>query len=224
MLRKYLIVSLLIAQVVLIAVLISVFLQRPGAASASNVSAPPSSSADAPQALPDTPQTLPGVPGYMWNYSAKFICGYQPPIIATTGLSETVVKPGNYATDINIHNYNYKQITIGKKFLVLVQGNQVWREPQQVGPRNWITLTLGQDMATMDDCNSLWTTSFPAGQQPPSPMPLLTGYLVILSPLDLDIDVAYTAEVPGDLAAPGVGIAENVVRVLGKRVYVPAFP
>lgn len=37
------------------------------------------------------------------HYMVKFVCGYQKPLAAGGG--EPSVKPGNYATAINIHNY-----------------------------------------------------------------------------------------------------------------------
>jgi hypothetical protein len=43
------------------------------------------------------------VPG-PYVYAVKFVCGYQPPLPHTGKFGEPVVKPGNYATDINIHN------------------------------------------------------------------------------------------------------------------------
>jgi hypothetical protein len=216
MLRKYLIVGLLIGQVVLIAVLISVFLQRPDAASASNVSAPSSSPADAPQAQ----ATVAGF--YMWSYAAKFVCGYQQavqPGAIITG--ETTLKPGNYATVINIHNPIYKQVPLRKKFIVEMVGSQPFAmEPQQTEPRNVVTMTLGADMVTMDDCNNLWKYSFPT--PPPGQMPVFIGYLVILSPVDLDVDAAYTANAPGDLHIAPTGVSIDVERVTGKRVFLPA--
>jgi hypothetical protein len=217
MLRKYLIVGLLIGQVVLIAVLISVFLQRPDAASASNVSAPSSSPADAPQAQ----ATVAGL--YMWSYAAKFVCGYQQaaqPGAIITG--ETTLKPGNYATVINIHNPIYKQVPLRKKFIVEMVGSQPFAmEPQQTEPRNVVTMTLGPDMVTMDDCNNLWKYSFPAAP-PTGQMPVFIGYLVILSPVDLDVDAAYTANAPGDLHIAPTGVSIDVERVTGKRVFLPA--
>ncbi len=216
MLRKYLIVGVLIAQVALIAVLIGVFLQQPGAASASNVSAPPNSPEDAPQA-----QLANGV--YIWSYAAKFVCGYQPPVQPGTVISgETTVKPGNYATVINIHNPNYRQVPIKKKFIVEMVGSEPFAmEPQQTEPRRVVTMTLGSDMVTMDDCNNLWRNLFPAAP-PPTPMPVFIGYLVVLSPLDLDVDVAYTANAPGSLQVAPTGVSIDVERVTGKRVFLPA--
>jgi hypothetical protein len=172
----------------------------------------------APEAMPNE-QTAIG--SYMWSFAAKFVCGYQPPTPAGTNpQGETVVKPGNYATDISIHNYNYRVTPLKKKFILLVQGDQLLAaEPQTVEPRKIMTMTLGADLATMDDCNNLWNIMF--GTPPAGQMPLMIGYLVILSPLDLDIDVTYTAEVPGALSASGTGISEDAERVTGKRVFLP---
>jgi hypothetical protein len=205
--RKYWTLVSIMGLVVVTLVMAGFFVSQQRAASASS------------QTMPNEQIAVGGA--YAWSYAAKYVCGFQSPISNTQGFGEPVVKPGNYATDINIHNPQYKQTPLRKKFLVLVQGDQVFREPQQVEPRRIITMTLGPDMATMDDCNGLWATIFP-GAVPPSPMPLLIGYLVILSPVDLDVDVVYTAAVPGDLTKPGAGIAEDVERVTGKRVFVPA--
>lgn len=47
-------------------------------------------------------------------YSVKFLCGFQSPL-NTTGPIEPPVKPGNYATAINIHNFHTFPVTICKK-------------------------------------------------------------------------------------------------------------
>ncbi len=213
MLRKYLIIGLLIGQIVLIAVLVGAFLQRPDAVSASNPTAP--------DLAPDqAPQAQAAINSYVWSFAAKFVCGQQPPLQQGTA-GEPVVKPGNYATDINIHNYNYRSTFLRKKFLVLVENGQtIGAEPLSVQPRRIITMTLGSDMATMDDCNTLWKYIYPTGV--PSPRPLTVGYLVILSPLDLDVDVVYTVGAPGDVFATQSSVSIDVERVTGKRVFLPA--
>ncbi len=54
-------------------------------------------------------------------------------------------------------------------------------------------------------------------------MPVFIGYLVILSPLELDVDVVYTARRSGDFRpSQPTGISIDVERVTGKRVFVPA--
>ena len=208
MLRKYLVPVLLVVQVLVFLLLASVFVQQP-AASASGVAAPQS----APLAQPTT------FGQYQWSYAAKFVCGQQAPLPqGATG--EPVVKPGNYATDINIHNPSYRLVPFHKKFLVLVENGQaVGAEPNAVEPRRIITMTLGPDMATMDDCNTVWKYIYPAGV--PISRPLTVGYLVVVSPFDLDIDAVYTAAAPGDVAAPSQSVSIDVERVLGKRIFIP---
>ena len=210
--RKFFVPVLLVAQVVVFLLLASVLARQP-AASASGAAAPQ-----------DRPQEQAAVNGqYLWSYAAKFVCGYQR--TATPGQptpGEPIVKPGNYATEINIHNPAYKEVLLRKKFLVLVNAQQqiAVREPQQTGPVTVTTMTLRPDTAMMDDCNNLWAITYP-GVTLPSPMPVFIGYLVILSPLELDVDAVHTANAPGDLATAPTGVSIDVERVTGKRVFVP---
>jgi len=192
----------------------------------------------APELAPvDIPNEQIAVGNYLWSYAAKFVCGYQSPFPATgtTLQGEPVVKPGNYATEINIHNPQYREVRLYKKVLSLVdvrnpQQPRIIREPQSAGPVVTDTIILGPDYATMDDCNRLYAWTTPAGGLPAFPPPLFIGYLVILSRTELDVDVVYTAVAPGaNQTAPtqpsGISIDEE--RVTGKRVFVPpgvAFP
>jgi len=104
------------------------------------------------------------------------------------------------------------------------QGQDVpfaFREPLVARPTSFVSIGLGPDGATMDDCNAIWAMSDQVGQ--PVVMGKLTiGYLVVISPLDLDINNVYTAEVPGTPTAAPTGISIDVLTVLGKRVYIPA--
>ncbi|MGE5603362.1 MAG: hypothetical protein ACM30E_09940, partial [Nitrososphaerales archaeon] len=70
------------------------------------------------------------------------------------------------------------------------------------------------------DCNRLWQLLYP-NNAPPVPFPLMVGYLVIISPLDLDIDAVYTAAAPGQVSAPSQSVSIDVERIPGKRVFVP---
>ncbi len=174
---------------------------------------------------------------YRWVYSVKFVCGYQPPLVDIPGQvsrGEPVVKPANYATEVNIHNYNFKPAELRKKLILLVQPSadgkeqRVIREPESTGPLtnaagavNWDKLALRNDFATMDDCNRFWRWMYPDAV-PPTPFPLTIGYLVIYSSLDLDVDAVYTAAAPGPVSEKSQGISIDVERVAGKRVFVPA--
>lgn len=162
--------------------------------------------------------------GYYWHYAVKFVCGLQNPDPAGAGVGEPVVKPGNYATEINIHNPNYVNangVVIFKKTVVLVEGSAVRREPQVSGPNGFAEVALQPDFATLDDCNAIWMMSHP-GVPPPSPMPTFIGFLIIFSRVDMDVVAVYTANSwsqPG--ALPGAGIAQDVETVAPKRVKVP---
>jgi hypothetical protein len=202
----------------------SLFINRQNARSAAGL--PPELSA------PDAPAlqggTLQGK--YYWSFAAKFVCGVQDPLTKdpASGVipGEPVFKPGNYATDINIHNYNYRDVIIKKKLVLLVDANVqgaaplIVREPQVAGPTAYRQVVLVPDGATLDDCNALYMMA--NNNALPTTQPkIFSGYLVILSPIDLDVDVVYTAAEPGDVTLPATSISEDVTRVTGKRVFIP---
>src|SRR6516225_7688711 len=51
-------------------------------------------------------------------YSIKFICGDQAPVPNLRPPSESPVKPGNYATAVNIHNFHQIPVTIQKSAVI----------------------------------------------------------------------------------------------------------
>jgi hypothetical protein len=155
--------------------------------------------------------------GAQWSFAVKFVCGLQRPTGDQAG--EPPVKPGNYATEINIHNFTYQTAAavVVKKLLILAGTSAAGapfalREPQLARPRVVARVALPADTATMDDCNAIWKL---AGLPPGA---LTIGYLVLLSSVDLDVDAVYTASVPGLPGTTASGIAEDVVLVTGKRL------
>jgi len=159
-----------------------------------------------------------------WSFAAKFVCGEQ--LADQSGqpiAGEPAVKPGNYATEINIHNPHYLgPIQIRHKALVLVdRGAPVGRAPATAKPSAFSPLfALPDDGATMMDCNGIWELLNP-GTTPPAPMPLTIGYLVIVSPANLDVVGVTTATTSTSNLEPA-GIALETVAVEGKRVLIPA--
>jgi len=172
------------------------------------------------QAAPNAP-TVTGT--YMWSFAAKFVCGYQPPTLSGGGTipGEPVVKPGNYATEINIQNPNFKLVPLMKRIIVLVDDTTVIREPQYAGPTGSDAIELQPDFATLDDCNKLWLTTHPQITALPVPMKLFIGYLIILSPLDLNVNAVYTANAPGTAGSTPTSASIDVQPVTGKRVFIP---
>lgn len=220
MLRRYWVLGALVGALALVVLLVAaiVLTRSPSLVSASAQTVSGSAAQDTPlQQIAITPTTP-----YLWSYAVKFVCGYQPPSSSMQPITgEPVVEPGNYATEINIHNYNYRSTPLHKKILLLVnRGMPIAQEQSTAAPQPLQPLILGPDYATMDDCNGLWSVLYP-GIATPAVMPLTIGYLVILSPFDLDVDAVYTANAPGATSTSPAGTSIDEVRVLGKRVYVP---
>jgi hypothetical protein len=169
-----------------------------------------------------TTTSTPGAPsrGLFWSYAVKFVCGEQA--APTTGGDPLTVAPGAYATEINVHNPNYDgPLTVYKRAVLLVdQNGAVGRDPATADPQAIGAPTqLGDGAATMNDCASIWELTNP-GTTPPSPMPLTVGYLVILSPRELDVVGVLTAGAPATQATSGVSIDTLVVEP--KQVSIPA--
>jgi len=172
-----------------------------------------------------TPITTPNPLGRpFWSFAAKFVCGEQPADQAGQPIAgEPAVKPGNYATEINIHNPHYLgPIQIRHKALLLVdRGVPVGRAPATAKPGAFSPLlALPDDGATMIDCNGIWNLLNP-GTTPPTPMPLMIGYLVVVSPANLDVVDVTTATTANSNLEPA-GIAIQTVAVEGKHVLIPA--
>jgi hypothetical protein len=162
------------------------------------------------------PLPLPApAPAGTYSYAVKFVCGLQRP---TAEPGEPPVKPGNYATEVNIFDPNLVPAPIRKRVLVLVEhGKPVGREPEQVKARGFDAIQLDPGNATMDDCNRLWQLVYP-NVPIPVPMPLTIGYLVLQTSQLLDVNAVYTAAAPGDPGAPNQGISIDVERVTPNRI------
>jgi|SRR5262249_20065515 len=121
-------------------------------------------------------------------YSVKFVCGLQiVPSIQFPAPREPTVKPGNYATAINVHNYHLKAITLRKKAVIA--------RPESVLPRGPISAsvaeTLGPNQALTVDCNEI-VKLFPVGAAPLPPF--IDGFVEIVSPLQLSVAAVYTSQ------------------------------
>ncbi len=131
-------------------------------------------------------------------YAVKFVCGYNPTNVGvdqagTQKQGEPTVKFGNYATDINVINPTFFQADVRKSVLLLNRdGVPIGREPKFVGPQWFDSISLPPITATMDDCNRIAELMF--GNPVPTPLPLLIGFLVLESQIELDVTAVYTAQ------------------------------
>lgn len=145
-------------------------------------------------------------------YSVKFLCGVQPVSANLHPPSEPPVKPGNYATAVNIHNFHHQPITFNKSAVIAKPEG----DPRgQVSPSRPVTLQPGQ--AIEIDCSdivSLLKPIPPPPIPPPPPLPtFIKGFVELtvagpanLPPPILSVTAVYTAQaIPVAGAPPGGG-------------------
>jgi hypothetical protein len=155
------------------------------------------SSVDPPQIGVVQPERPPAVIGPAerrgYVYSVKFLCGQQD-----DGCADCApVRPGIYATEINIHNHHEREVGIIKRVLPLVlAGAARGREPRHTGPMATDRLVLPPHSATMDDCCRILELLL--GAPPAAPTPLTVGILEITSPVELNVAAVYTVTDPAN--------------------------
>lgn len=143
------------------------------------------------------------VPACAVVYSVKFVCGEQPACECECA----PVRPGKYATEINIHNYGLKPVAIVKRFIpVALAGAPVGREPRNAGVRAENRIELPAQSATMDDCCRISAQLYGADASPA----LTIGLLEITASAELAVTAVYTASGPD---SKGVSIrVEQIAR------------
>lgn len=132
-----------------------------------------------------TPKPTP-VPN-VFLYSVKFLCGLQsvqstqfkPPV-------EPEVKPGNYATSINVHNFLPLTACLAKK--AVIAGPESQDVTSQISPFRGFKLV--PDGAFEVDCSDI-VSLFPAGVALP---PFIEGFVEIQSRTQLSVTGVYTTQ------------------------------
>jgi len=148
------------------------------------------------------------VPPCAFVYSVKFICGVQP----ECGCECAPVRPGAYATEINIHNYSLKSTEVIKRFVpVVLASAPIGREPRVAGIRAEDKIVLPPQTATMDDCCRIAKLLF--GGQASSPIPLTIGFLELTASSEIAVTAVYTAS---DLKSGGISL--TVEQIAGRRL------
>jgi hypothetical protein len=127
------------------------------------------------------------IPKCRYRYVAKFVCGTVEPY--NEGCSP--VRPGRYATEINIYNGHCSAAAIEKRVTpVVLKGEPIGREPRVAKEMARDRITLPPHTATMDDCCRLAELL----KQPVTLNgPLTIGFLEIVSDAPLTVTAVYTA-------------------------------
>ena len=141
----------------------------------------------------------------LYSYSVKFVCGVQE----ECACSCTPVRPGAYATEINIYNYHPTEVSIRKHVVpVVFAGSVLGREPRFAPEKAQDKIVLPPRTATMDDCCRI--ESLLVGGPPSSgKLPLTIGFLEIVSNQDVVVTAVYTAS---DLKGGSLSIDVEEVR------------
>ncbi len=131
------------------------------------------------------------VPACPFTYSVKFVCGTQP----ECGCECAPVRPGTYATEINIHNFKCHDAVIETHLIPLVLGGAAaGRHPRAATRKASERTVLRADTATMIDCCRIGEMLL--GAPSSGPQPLAIGYLEIVSNVELRVTAVYTASDP----------------------------
>ena len=129
-------------------------------------------------------------------YAAKFVCGSMPEPSQPT--QEGPVEPGSYATAINIHNPSPREaVRFLKKAVLLFSEAEAVKEgrfevPKPPSARREVQLDpdYGMEIDGPDIRQELLS-----GQDVPAPL-FIKGWVVIESPLPLDVVAVYTVRGP----------------------------
>src|SRR5450631_765646 len=160
---------------------------------------------------------LPAAAETLFAYSAKIVCGKQTEAHCCCVAG---VRPGVYATEVNIQNLNLVTAPVLKFVLPLINsGAVVAREPNvadaaTLPARQIDVVKLPPLAATMDDCCRI--AEMLLGASPSGDAALTIAILTIVSPFELSVSVVYTAN---PLSGDGISIDVEYLppRLLGLR-------
>ena len=144
-------------------------------------------------------------------YSVKFICGVQSANPNLHLPSEPPVKPGNYATAVNIHNFHQNQRAVILKRAVIA--NPENQPPGQISPFRQVLLGPGQ--AFEIDCSDIVTLF---GALPTPLPPFIKGFVELrgLPPNPfptLSVTGVYTGQAEPAAGTQGGPVSVEVVPV-----------
>ena len=129
-----------------------------------------------------------------FQYAAKFVLGES---------DGQMLAPGSYFTAINVHNPGVEPVRFRKKVAVALPG----QKPGRVS--KFVTASLKPDQAFDIDPRDIRKIAGPAE-------PFFTGFVVIESPMELDVVAVYTAA-----GAERVVATLALERVPARHVFLP---
>ncbi len=118
-------------------------------------------------------EAAPAVP---FQYAAKYVCGVAQPGTASAG----IVAPGKYFTAINVHNPNAQAVEFRKKFVIALPSEKQGGKISQ-----FFSAALKADEAWEIECPDIFRHLGVGG--------FAKGFVVLLSPVELDVVAVYTA-------------------------------
>jgi hypothetical protein len=135
-------------------------------------------------AIVDPPPAALIIPRQEFVYSAKFVCGSPPVPVPNPGglIPMGPVVPADYRTAINIHNPQNIPVNFTKKVVLALSEFEKPRPPSEKIP-----FGLNPDYAFEIDCQDIYKI----GQF--GNMPFAKGFVVITTPLELDMVGVYTS-------------------------------
>lgn len=141
-------------------------------------------------------------------YAVKFVCGTQP----ACDCQCSPVRPGRYATEINLLNAGAKEVRVRKRFIpVVLAGAAPGREPRAAAPRAEDRIVLPPHSATMDDCCRVHELLF--GAPGGTTEALSIGFVEITSSAELVVTAVYTSSG----LEPGGGVSIEVQPITPTR-------
>jgi hypothetical protein len=163
-----------------------------------------------------------------YSYAAKFVCGLEPATTHTLP-AEPPVKPGNYATVINLHNPWATSVTIQKK--VALAAPETYPNTRLIDPTRRFQDTLTSDHAMSIDCAEI--VNLLALNGTPTAAPFIEGWVVVDSyfptgtataaPLDV-FEITTTSAGPTPTGAPTPVNSHEVTVVPGRSLPAGTWP
>jgi hypothetical protein len=139
-----------------------------------------------------------------YSYSVKYVIGIQEHEECNIKLP---VNPGNYTTEINIHNYQNKEAVIEKHIVpVIFKGESIGREPRYARIVANDKIVLPPHTATMDDTYRLAELLY--NHNPQCRIPLNIGFLHIISNIKLSVTAVYTTAGLKEGGVPSIAVEE----------------